>query len=76
MDHARGCQGAQGKPSTNKGKWISGPRTRTSNNEQVTFPKEPNFLGKRSEGLEPDHLANIGQEATILGRISFKEMSQ
>ena len=40
------------------------------------FPEEPNFLGKQSGGLELDHPENIGQEATMLGRINFKEMSQ
>ena len=76
MGHAQECQGARGQPSTNKGKWVSGPRIRAGNNEQVTFPKEPNFLRKWSESLELDHPANIGQEATILGRISFKKRSQ
>ena len=63
-------------PSLNKGKWVSGPRARDDNNKQVMFLEEPNFLRKRSGGLEPDHPVNTRQKATILGRISFKERSQ
>ena len=48
---------------------------RADNNKQVMLPEEPNFLGKWSRGLEPNHPANIGQEVTMLGRISFKERS-
>ena len=59
-------------PSLNKGKWVSRPRTRDDNNEQVMFPKEPNFLGKRNGSLEHDHPTNTGQKATMLGRISFR----
>jgi len=72
VGHARGCQGTRGQPSLNKGKWVSGPRIRNDNNEQVMFLEEPNFLEKRSGGLEPNHPANTGQKATMLRRISFK----
>jgi len=36
-------------------------------------PREPNFLGKRCESLEPDHPANTVQEATMLWKINFRE---
>ena len=59
-------------PSLNKGKWVSRPRTRDDNNEQVMFLEEPNFLRKWSGGLQPAHPANTRQKATMLGRISFR----
>ena len=62
--------------SINKGKWVSGSRTRVGNNKQVTFLEESNFLGKWSGDLELNHPTNTGQKATMLGRISFKKRSQ
>jgi len=56
--------------------WVNGPRTRTNNNEQVVSLEESNFLGGRCGRLEPGRLKNTMLEATILLRISFKEMSQ
>ena len=76
MGHAQGCQGARGWSSNKKGKWVDGPKIRVDNNKQVMSPKDPNFLGKHCESLEPDHLANIVQKVTILWKISFKERSQ
>ena len=76
VGHARGYQGIRGRSSSKKGKWVCGPRTRADNNEQLMSPKEPNFLEKQCESLEPDHRANTGQKETILGRISFKKRSQ
>ena len=35
-----------------------------------------NFLGKQSGNLKSDHPTGIGQWATMLGRISFREVSQ
>ena len=38
----------------------------TKNNEQVMFPKEANFLGRRCGRLEPGHPENTVQEVAIL----------
>ena len=38
--------------------------------------EEPNFLEKQSGNLKFDHQASTGQWATMLGRISFREVSQ
>ena len=52
--------------------WDNRLRIRTSNNEQMVSPEDPNFSGKRCVKLEPDCLKNTVQEAIILIRISFK----
>ena len=52
--------------------WDNRLRIRTSNNEQMVSPEDPNFSGKRCVKLEPDCLENTVQEAIILIRISFK----
>ena len=54
---------------------FDGPRTRANNNEQVMSPGEPNFLERRCGSLEPNHLENTMQVATILWKISFREKS-
>ena len=72
MGHARGYKGAQGWLNSKISMWVNGSRRRTSNNEQMVFPEDPNFLEKHCGRLEPDRLKNTMQEATILLRISFK----
>jgi len=55
---------------------VKRPRTRADNNKQMMLPEEPNFLGQQNRNLKPDHPTNTGQGATMLGRISFRGVSQ
>ena len=74
MGHARGYKGARGWSNSKISMWVneSRTRTRTSNNEQMVSPEDPNFLEKHCGILEPSCLENTMQEATILLRISFR----
>ena len=47
-----------------------------NNNKQMMLPKEPNFLGQQNGSLKPDHPTNTRHGATMLGRISFRKVSQ
>ena len=51
-----------------------GLKTRVGHNKQVMLFEEPNFLEKQSGGLKSNHPTSTRQWATMLGRISFREM--
>ena len=72
MGHVRGYKVVRGWSNSKINMLANGSRARTSNNEQLVSPEDPNFLGKRCGRLELGCLENTVQEAIILLRISFR----